>query len=574
MMAPEQDPIEAAWAGASTHPSEPETPRAPTTVQYEVRSPGGALIAIHERSDGPDGKRMYWCQPDGRLGLGGTPMADLPLYGSERAGGWDPERPVLVAEGEKAAQALIDAGHQAVGTVTGASSTPGPEALAVLIGRDVVLWPDNDKVGAEHMGRIAERLREVASSIHTLVWDDAPPHGDAADYLTASMVDVTIEELIARARHEPLFEPQELRPGGTGMDAADLLALELPPLRWVVPDLLPEGTTILAAPPKVGKSCLVYQVAVEASIGGDLFDRRVTPGSVLYLALEDGQRRGQDRLRAALAGRTMPRGRLEVRWSAPPIGQGLEESLVDWLDTHDDAILVAIDTLQKVRAPGDSRRNAYEVDVADLGRLQNLVRDRAVGLLVVHHARKASTDDFLTSVSGTYGITGSADTTIVVQRKRIQGGYGELHLTGRDVAEAKIPVHFDDMLWRLAPATVSAGSFEQAEIYRVILANGPLFAKAIGDLLGMSRQAVQNKIPALLDEGLIVRTPRGYAAAANEFSAPVSPARARVDVPHVPAVSERNVRHDPHTPARAHASDPTSLEERYQATFDEQEEFR
>ena len=40
--------------------------------------------------------------------------------------------------------------------------------------------------------------------------------------------------------------------------------LDLPPLRWIVPDLIPEGTTILAAPPKVGKCCLVYQIAVEA----------------------------------------------------------------------------------------------------------------------------------------------------------------------------------------------------------------------------------------------------------------------------------------------------------------------
>ena len=106
------------------------------------------------------------------------------------------------------------------------------------------------------------------------------------------------------------------------IDAADLLALELRPLRWVVPDLMPEGTTIIAAPPKVGKSCLIYQVAVEAAIGGELLGRRVPPGSVLYLALEDGELRGQTRLRAALAGRTMPRGRLEVRWDAPNIGAG------------------------------------------------------------------------------------------------------------------------------------------------------------------------------------------------------------------------------------------------------------
>ena len=95
---------------------------------------------------------------------------------------------------------------------------------------------------------------------------------------------------------------------GGGVDGAVLLAMDLPPLRWIVPGLLPEGTTLLAAPPKVGKSCLVYQAAIEVSLGGELFGERVASGSALYLALEDGMRRGQDRLRTALAGRTLPAG--------------------------------------------------------------------------------------------------------------------------------------------------------------------------------------------------------------------------------------------------------------------------
>ena len=40
------------------------------------------------------------------------------------------------------------------------------------------------------------------------------------------------------------------------------------------------------------------------------------------------------------------------------------------------------------------------------------VSGRSTALVIVHHARKEATDDFLASVSGTYGITGSADTII------------------------------------------------------------------------------------------------------------------------------------------------------------------
>ncbi len=321
----------------------------------------------------------------------------------------------------------------------------------------------------------------------------------------------------------PSETPQRPRVTGAGMDAAELLALDLPPLRWLVPDLVPEGTTILAAPPKVGKSCLVYQVAVEASIGGELLGRRVTPGSVLYLALEDGKRRGQDRLRAALAGRTMPVGRLEVRWNANQIGNGLEDDIRAWLDAHPDAVMVAIDTLGKVRPRSTGKQGAYEVDVQDLARLQDLFRDRPVALVIVHHARKEASDDFLTSVSGTYGVTGSADTIVVLRRKRLEA-FGTVLVTGRDIADAEQSVRFADGLWEAAPDALPAARFERAEVYEVIRRRGPVFAKAIADEIGKERSNVQHLVDGLVAAGAVSRVKGGYSLAEVTIG---EPARAR-----------------------------------------------
>lgn len=348
-----------------------------------------------------------------------------------------------------------------------------------------------------------------------------------------------------------------------GIDAADLLALDLPPLRWIVPDLLPEGTTILAAPPKVGKSCLVYQIAVEVAVGGELLGQRVAPGPALYLALEDGQLRGQDRLRAALAGRTMPRGRLEIRWSAPLIGDGLEEEITSWLDQHPDAAMVAIDTLQRVRPRSDGRRNAYEVDVQDLARLQSLFRDRRVALLIVHHANKAGSDDFLASVSGTYGITGSADTIIVIKRPRLEA-FGQILVTGRDVPDAEISVRFENMLWEPAPGALSQASFERTEIYRAIEELGPIFPKALADKLGMSsRESVAAIVAKLADAGAVQRVTGGY----------IVP-RARAGVGAYPPYSDSKERKGGHPRPRAHTReadlDPDSLEARYERASGEE----
>ena len=145
---------------------------------YEIRDASGTHLATHVRFDDADGKRMVWELPTGGSGLGGLSAADLPLYGIERLGA---NVTVVVCEGEKAADALIGVGIPAVGTVTGASSTPNRAALAELGGRSVVLWPDNDDVGQGHMKRIARGLAGIASSVRWADWPAAPPHGDAAD---------------------------------------------------------------------------------------------------------------------------------------------------------------------------------------------------------------------------------------------------------------------------------------------------------------------------------------------------------------------------------------------------------
>ena len=175
-----------------------ETPR-PVT-RYPIRDASGVLVAIHCRQEEPDGKRLWWEQPDGTPGLGGLATADLPLYGIERLSG---SATVVIVEGEKAAEALLSIGIQAVGTVTGASGTPGAIPLAELTGRRVYVWPDNDDVGRKHMERVVERLVGIAASVSIIDWAAAPEHGDAGDFLAAGGTREDVEALVDRARPFP-----------------------------------------------------------------------------------------------------------------------------------------------------------------------------------------------------------------------------------------------------------------------------------------------------------------------------------------------------------------------------------
>ena len=119
----------------------------------------------------------------------GTIVNDLALYGS-----WDlAAGPVVVTEGEKAADAVRAAGFAAVGTY-GVGYNPSPAALELLRGRDVTLWRDADQPGREHMAGLAGRLAGIASSVHVLPLPaDAPIGWDAADADAATIARLVTE---------------------------------------------------------------------------------------------------------------------------------------------------------------------------------------------------------------------------------------------------------------------------------------------------------------------------------------------------------------------------------------------
>ncbi|WP_156100877.1 hypothetical protein [Thermorudis peleae] len=174
-------------------------------TRYLVRDATGQLVAVHCRRDTPTGKRLWWETPDGAPGLAGRPTTALPLYGIDQLG---PSPFAILCEGEKATDALRQHGLPAVGTVTGASATPSDAALAPLRDRTVYLWPDHDPVGHDHMARIAARLHALGcSAIRQIRWPDAPPGGDAADYLAAGHTRADVEQLLATAAPWPLPDP-------------------------------------------------------------------------------------------------------------------------------------------------------------------------------------------------------------------------------------------------------------------------------------------------------------------------------------------------------------------------------
>jgi hypothetical protein len=103
--------------------------------------------------------------------------------------------------------------------------------------------------------------------------------------------------------------------------------------------------------------------------------------------------------------------------------------------------------LQKIRPPASKAGNAYEQDYELHGELHGLAHRLGIALVSVTHMRKGSSGgDQVEAVMGSGGITGSADTIITLKRDR-GAADAFLSVTGRDVREQELALHFDEGVW-------------------------------------------------------------------------------------------------------------------------------
>lgn len=223
--------------------------------------------------------------------------------------------------------------------------------------------------------------------------------------------------------------------------ADQLMATEFPAPRWAVPGLLAEGVSLLAGPPKVGKSWLSLGLALSVAGAGKALGTIATEhGDVLYLALEDTPRRLKNRMAKVLGDEPAP-ARLSIATTWPALTDGGDVWISTWLDKNPDARLIVIDVLARIRGTTPPGLSAYDADYAAITGIKRIADQRGIAVVLVHHVRKMGSDDFLTEVSGTNGLAGASDAVLVLKRSRGEAD-GVLHITGRDVDEAEYALRF------------------------------------------------------------------------------------------------------------------------------------
>lgn len=267
--------------------------------------------------------------------------------------------------------------------------------------------------------------------------------------------------------------------------------------------MIPEGLTLFAGAPKVGKSWLALDLGVAVASGGKAFGKiDVEPGPVLYLALEDTPRRLQKRLRQVLAGSPAPGG-LVLGIECPPLPAGGYQRIEQWLRRESEPRLVIIDVFERVRGPNLVNQSAYAADYAAARNVKALADCYGCSVIVITHVRKMSSADYLSEISGTLGLPGAADTICILKRSRGEAD-GLLQITGRDVEENEYALRFDGKLgaWQLLGEAATLGvSDTRRKILDWIRGHEGDRPAAIALGTGLDRELVKKTAQRMTDDG-------------------------------------------------------------------------
>ncbi len=314
-----------------------------------------------------------------------------------------------------------------------------------------------------------------------------------------------ITEQLSAAGTEPSLEA--LLPPLRFTDSADLLIREFPPLAWIVPEYLPVGLTFLTGKPKVGKSWLAMQLALSKMTGGKMLGKDVERGKVLYLALEDNERRFNDRMKKQ--GWPQLPGHVSVMWSEQfhdqigSLNSGGGKRLMKFVEANGYRVLV-VDTFSRAFT-GDQLDSREMTDA--IGPMQQAALKLDIGLIVIDHLRKSNGGghDAINDLFGSVAKSGVMDTTWSLYKEQGKRG-AKLAITGRDVDTTELKLDFDKtgFYWNCeGPAYEVEMTERRNETIEALKVLGEADAPTLAKEMGLDKENTRKRLNDLCNAGLV-----------------------------------------------------------------------
>lgn len=225
------------------------------------------------------------------------------------------------------------------------------------------------------------------------------------------------------------------------VDVSELQDKTLPPMKWLIDDLLPVGGVVmLSAKPKMGKSFLAIQLALTVASGGEFLGFQAQKHEVLYIDLETSQRSMKNRISMMTA--DAPKGLYLMTpqevFEFGNIGNGFESQVDYFLESHKGVKLVIVDTYGLIQGSRPSQY-VYRQEYGEISHLNSWARKKGFTLVLIHHQNKQ--DDYanpVQGISGSTGITGGLQAYYILSKRDYTDKMTKLTIGGKEIMERDI----------------------------------------------------------------------------------------------------------------------------------------
>lgn len=309
-----------------------------------------------------------------------------------------------------------------------------------------------------------------------------------------------VRPLKAVARLAP---PAEI-PVPAGESAFSLLERDIPePVRLCDP-WATEGVNLIAGRPKLGKTTLSRQKLAAAATGTLFLDAPFkVPVKCAFLSLEEGELLCRMKFKQhAFCDEALGAIQLFFDW---PRGVDGVDLLDRYLTANPEVHFVVVDSLTKFRTVPDARTPAFMADYDAINLLHEMAkRHPGCCIDVVHHTRKAKSEDPIDDVSGTYGLTAASD-CIVVLRPHTDGAllYVYSRLWNRKDSEYKL--RRTEGRWEMLGVNLGLTDEQLQALEYVKKSPGGLGGQELGNILGITTPSAWQRLDLLIEHGVAVK---------------------------------------------------------------------
>lgn len=446
-----------------------------------------------------NGKEWVWSKPE-----------NMPLYRLPELIKADPALWVHLTEGEKNADTLAQLGLIATTNAFGAGVWDN-RYNGYFAGRKVAVYQDNDAAGQNRVAALALALYDVAQMVKIITPQSLGivdvNKGDVTNAfelgrLTIGQLETIIDNLPAYHPPDHILWKNRL------WSIDDLMQTTFPARNWLIANLLPDGLTLLAGKQKTGKSWFVLQLLLAISQGQPFLGRPTTATRCLYLGLEDGPGRFQDRVNRLDYRPGANNLLVKFTWPNFVSENGLDD--LEQVIEENGIGLIVTDTFTRACLGADQLKIDQVAPI--LARLQELAMNYRISVILTDHLKKPNgVRDSLYDVYGSIAKTMLAD--VIWNLSRDKDDMGQFLVEGRDIPqEFDFALKFDreKTIWQMLGEydKVVLGEPEKKVLEALAQLGGKSHTQQLAENMGASKGYVNSALSKLLDKERVKQLPK------------------------------------------------------------------